>query len=97
MSGFDIAEGRPVPNVSLTPELERFAEECVRAGRYGNVSEVARAALRLLRDAERERREFLAMLGRVEAEAETTGFASVDEVAAELDAVIAEAEGRPSP
>ncbi|MBV9755714.1 MAG: type II toxin-antitoxin system ParD family antitoxin [Alphaproteobacteria bacterium] len=90
-------KGRTVPNVSLTPELERFAEECVRAGRYGNVSEVARAALRLLQDAERERQEFLAMLGRVEAEGEAAGFAAVDEVAAELDAVIAEAEERPSP
>ena len=86
-----------MPNVSLTPELERFAEECVRTGRYGNVSEVARAALRLLQDAERERREFLAMLGRVEAEGAAAGFAGVDEVAAELDALIAEAEERSSP
>jgi antitoxin ParD1/3/4 len=97
MSGFDIMEGRTMPNVSLTPELERFAEECVRTGRYGNVSEVARAALRLLQEAERERREFLAMLGRVEAEGAAVDFAGVDEVAAELDAVIAEAEERPSP
>jgi antitoxin ParD1/3/4 len=97
MSGFDIAKSRPVPNVSLTPELERFAEECVRAGRYGNVSEVARAALRLLQDTERKRQEFLAMLGRVEAEGEAAGFVSADEVAAELDTVIAEAEERPSP
>ena len=97
MSGFDIAEGRPVPNVSLTPELERFAEECVRAGRYGNVSEVARAALRLLQDAEQQRQEFLAMLGRVEAEGEAAGFTGIDEVAAELDIVIAEVEGRASP
>ena len=90
-------ESRPVPNVSLTPELERFAEECVRAGRYGNVSEVARAALRLLQDAEQQQQELLAMLGRVEAEGTAAGFAGVDEVAAELDAVIAQAEERPSP
>ena len=37
-----------MPNVSLTPELERFAEACVRSGRYNSVSEVTRAALRLL-------------------------------------------------
>ena len=37
------------------------------------------------------------MLGRVEAEGEAAGFAGVDEVAAELDAVIAEAEERSSP
>jgi antitoxin ParD1/3/4 len=32
-------------NVSLTPELERFARECVSDGRYNNVSEVVRDAL----------------------------------------------------
>ena len=26
-----------MPNVSLTPELEGFAETCVSSGRYGNV------------------------------------------------------------
>ena len=92
MSGFAITEGCTVPNVSLTPELERFAEECVLTGRYGNVSEVARAALRLLQDAEQQRRGFLDMLSRVEAEGEAAGFASADEVTAELDAVIARAE-----
>lgn len=80
-----------MPNVSLTPELERFAEECVRSGRYGNVSEVARAALRLLQDEERQRRAFVEMLDRAEAEGEMAGFADVDEVAAELDAAIASA------
>ena len=35
-----------MPNVSLTPELERFAEACVQSGRYNSVSEVTRAALR---------------------------------------------------
>ena len=29
-------------NVSLTPELERFAREMVAEGRYNNVSEVVR-------------------------------------------------------
>ena len=40
-----------MPNVSLTPELGAFAAACVASGRYANVSEVHRAALRLLRDA----------------------------------------------
>ncbi|HEX5327246.1 MAG TPA: type II toxin-antitoxin system ParD family antitoxin, partial [Acetobacteraceae bacterium] len=51
-----------MPNVSLTPELERFAEACVRSGRYGSMSEVARAGLRLLQDVEQQRRDLLAML-----------------------------------
>jgi Arc/MetJ-type ribon-helix-helix transcriptional regulator len=35
-----------MPNVSLTAELERFADACVQSGRYNSVSEVTRAALR---------------------------------------------------
>jgi antitoxin ParD1/3/4 len=80
-----------MPNVSLTPELERFAEQCVRAGRYGSVSEVARAGLRLLQEAEEQRRGFLDMLAAAEAEGEAEGFATVDVVAAELDRAIADA------
>jgi len=34
-------------NVHLTPELERFAQECVERGRYNNVSEVVRSGLRM--------------------------------------------------
>jgi len=79
-----------MPNVSLTPELERFAEQCVRTGRYGSVSEVARAGLRLLQEAEERRRGFLDMLAAAEAEGEAEGFATVDVVAAELDQVIAD-------
>lgn len=79
-----------MPNVSLTPELERFAEQCVESGRYGSVSEVARAGLRLLQDAETHRRQFLDMLATAEAEGEAAGFATADAVAAELDRVIAD-------
>ena len=57
-----------MPNVSLTPELERFAESCVQSGRYNSVSEVTRAALRLLQQVEQQRREFLASLDAAEAE-----------------------------
>ena len=78
-----------MPNVSLTPELERFAEHCARTGRYGSVSEVVRAGLRLLQDAENRRQQFLAMLAAAEAEGEAQGFAAADAVAAELDGVIA--------
>lgn len=38
-------------NVHLTPELERFAQVCVETGRFNNVSEVVRSALRMLQDA----------------------------------------------
>jgi antitoxin ParD1/3/4 len=83
-----------VPNVSLTPELERFAETCVQSGRYNSVSEVTRAGLRLLQQVEQQRREFLAMLEAAEAEGEREGFFTVEEVMRDLDEVI-EAASRP--
>ena len=42
-------------NVNLTPHFEDFVQESVSSGRYGNVSEVVRAALRLLEDYEKKR------------------------------------------
>jgi antitoxin ParD1/3/4 len=81
-----------MPNVSLTPELEAFAAACVASGRYANVSEVHRAALRLLRDAEAQRAAFTAMLLTAEEEGEQRGLSHVDDVTAELDAIIAKAE-----
>ena len=77
-----------MPNVSLTPELESFAESCVRSGRYNSVSEVTRAALRLLQQVEQQRREFLAMLEAAEAEGERNGFLTMDEVMQDLDEAI---------
>jgi antitoxin ParD1/3/4 len=59
---FDIRSGRMTTNVHLTPELERFARQCVEEGRYNSVSEVVRSALRLLQDAEARKRAFTAML-----------------------------------
>ena len=43
-------------NINLTPHFEEFIQETITSGRYGNVSEVMRAALRLLEDYEKERR-----------------------------------------
>ena len=42
-------------NVNLTPHFEDFVQESISSGRYGNVSEVVRAALRLLEDYEKKR------------------------------------------
>lgn len=81
-----------MPNVSLTPELEGFAERCVASGRYGNVSEVMRAALRLLEQQEARRVAFTAMLERVEREADEKGWLSAEEVDAELGEVIERAK-----
>ena len=84
-----------MPNVSLTPELDRFAEDCVRSGRYASVSEVHRAAMRLLQDAEARRAAFTASLDAAIAEGEAQGFASAAEVLADMDAEIEAATRRP--
>jgi antitoxin ParD1/3/4 len=75
-------------NVHLTPELEQFAQSSVRSGRYNNVSEVVRAALRMLQDAETRRAAFVASLEAAVAEGERNGFRPADAVAAELGAAI---------
>jgi len=87
MSIFDIG-GHLATNVHLTPELERFARECVEGGRYNNVSEVVRSALRLLQESEERRCQFQAMLNEAEAEADRGGTATVDSVLAEIDRII---------
>jgi antitoxin ParD1/3/4 len=75
-------------NVHLTPELERFARRCVEQGRYNNVSEVVRQALRLLQEAEDFRRRFKIMLRATEREADREGTFTTKRVLAEADAVI---------
>jgi antitoxin ParD1/3/4 len=75
-------------NVHLTPELERFARECVAEGRYNNVSEVVRPALRLLQEIEEQRRQFTASLIEAEEEADREGTFTMEEVLAEAQAII---------
>jgi len=75
-------------NVHLTPELEQFARACVDSGRFNNVSEVMRSALRLLQAEEEHRRNFGEMLAAVRAEADHDGAYDIDTVVAEMDAVI---------
>ena len=78
--------------VTRPPELERFADEVVASGRYRDLDEVVRTGLSLLRQAEAERDAFIASLEAARAEGERDGFFTIDEVAAELDAIIAEEE-----
>ncbi|MFZ5834572.1 MAG: type II toxin-antitoxin system ParD family antitoxin [Pseudomonadota bacterium] len=75
-------------NVHLTPELESFARECVETGRYNNVSEVVRSALRLLQDTEQRRLHFQAMLRETEDEAIRDGGHSLESVLEEADSII---------
>ena len=41
-----------MPNVNFGPHFDRFVQEKLAEGRYQNASEVVRAGLRLLEDAE---------------------------------------------
>ena len=75
-------------NVHLTPQLERFARDCVAEGRYNNVSEVVRSALRLLQEQEEQRRYLLTLVREAEAEAEREGTYTLESVLAEMDAII---------
>ena len=76
-------------NVHLTPELESFARTCVEDGRYNNVSEVVRSALRLLQESEERRRAFNDMLKETYEETLREGTVTLDTVLEEMDAIIA--------
>jgi putative addiction module CopG family antidote len=82
----------PMDNVTLPPELERFAAEAVAAGRYRNVAEVVAAGVSLLQRAEAERAAFIRSLEEAEAEAERDGWHSLEDVLAEVDRIIESAE-----
>lgn len=75
-------------NVSLTPELETFARSCVENGRFNNVSEVVRSALRLLQDQETRRERFTALLLAAQEEADRAGVHTTDQVLTEMDGII---------
>ena len=75
-------------NVSLTTELEHFAQSCVESDRYNNVSEVVRSALRMLQDAEQRRAAFVKSLEDSMEEGRQSGFSTIDEVVADVSAAI---------
>ncbi len=76
-------------NVSLTPALEQFTRECVANGRYNNVSEVVRDALRLLQEREHRIREFQKSLEDAVEEADRLGTVSLKDAMARADRTIA--------
>ncbi len=78
-------------DLELTPELERFALECVRSGRFASFDEVVRTGLRLLQDAEAARAAFVASLEQSRAEGLRDGLVSLRTVEAEVRAAIAAA------
>ncbi len=77
--------------VTLPPELERFAEQAVAAGRYRDLAELVAVGVDLLRQREEARAAFNASLEAAEAEAERDGYVTLDEIRAEMAGIIAEA------
>lgn len=65
----------PTRNVNLTDELDSFVLAKVESGRYGNASEVVRAALRTLEREEQQYEAKLALLRRAIEEGDASGIA----------------------
>lgn len=65
----------PTRNINLSAELDTFVATKVKTGRYGNASEVIRAALRSLDREEREYEARLEALGRAIDEGDASGVA----------------------
>jgi antitoxin ParD1/3/4 len=79
-------------NVHLTSELEQFAQASVASGRFNNVSEVVRAALRLLQEREEARAAFVRTLVESTEEGRRDGFVTAEEAERDVRAAIAEVQ-----
>jgi putative addiction module CopG family antidote len=82
--------------ITLPPELEHFATEAVAIGRYRDMSDLIAAGLSLLRRQEQARTAFARSLEEAEAESERDGWHSLDDVLADMDAIIAAADRNPT-
>ena len=91
---------RPTPpyhsrmDVTLPPDLERFAAEAVATGRFRDFSDLVVAGIGLLRRTEGLREQLLTSVQTAERNGERDGFLTVDEVMSDADAVIAEMAGK---
>ncbi len=78
--------------VTLPPDLEQFAAEAVASGRFRDRDEIVRTGIDLLRRRETARAAFIASLEAAQEEGRRNGVFTIDQVAAELDDIITEAE-----
>lgn len=68
----------PTRNINLTSQLDKFVESRIKRGRYANASEVLRAGLRALDQAEKEDEAKLAALRAAVLAGEQSGLAQGD-------------------
>ena len=87
--GIRAAYGDAMDNVTLPPELERFAAEAVAAGRFRDVSDVVAAGVSLLQRQEQARAELLASVLAAKEESDQDGYLTGDEVAERVRETIA--------
>ena len=76
--------------VTLPPDLERFADEAVAQGRFRDVADVVAAGVSLLQRQDQARAAFIRSLEDAQVEGERDGFFELDQVLAEVDAIIDE-------
>ena len=76
--------------VRLTREQEDMAQAAMATGRYAGTDEVIDAALRLLREQEKQRAEFAATIDAARERAGREGYVEFEDVVAALDADEAE-------
>ncbi|HEY3846802.1 MAG TPA: type II toxin-antitoxin system ParD family antitoxin [Acetobacteraceae bacterium] len=77
-------------DVTLPPDLERFAEEAVAAGRFRDVSAVLAAGVSLLQRQEQARAALLASVLAAEEEADRDGYLTADDMMARVEARLAQ-------
>lgn len=83
-------------NVTLPPELERFAAEAVASGRYRDLSELLVAGVSLLQRQEAARAELLASVLAAQEQADRDGYLTGEEVATHVRQTIARRSGATS-
>jgi putative addiction module CopG family antidote len=83
-------------DMTLPPELERFAAEAIAAGRYRDKAELLAAGVSLLQQQERARAELLASVLAAKADGDRDGYLTGDEVAARVRASIARKSATPA-
>jgi antitoxin ParD1/3/4 len=71
----------PTRNINLTPQMDSFVDAKIRSGQYANASEVLRAGLRALEQAEREDRARLKAIRAAVQAGEESGVADGDVIA----------------
>jgi putative addiction module CopG family antidote len=78
--------------VELPPALEKFAEDSVAEGRFASISDVVASGLRFLQAREEQRLAFVQSLKDAEEESERDGYVTLEEVMADIDAIIEASE-----